>query len=57
MTDELLIGIAKRHPISLAMVHCAGDQLSEGALKELFKELAPKLKVCLEKKMCVCDVG
>ena len=43
--NDWLIEIAKRHPVSLAMVQCHGDKLSENTLRELFKEIAPKLKV------------
>ena len=43
--NDWLIEIAKRHPVSLAMVQCYGDKLSENTLRELFKEVAPKLKV------------
>ncbi|KAL8584808.1 hypothetical protein ACOMHN_037513 [Nucella lapillus] len=41
---EWLAEIARRHPVSLAMVQCHGDNLSDNALRDLFKEVAPKLK-------------
>ena len=45
MKDEWLVEIGKRHPVSLAMVQCHGDHLSENALREIFREMSPKLKV------------
>ena len=48
MTDTWLQGMSKRNPISLAIVQCKGDKLSENALRQFFKHLSPKLKACTE---------
>ncbi|XP_076472198.1 uncharacterized protein LOC143301651 [Babylonia areolata] len=44
LQNEWLEEIARRHPVSLALVQCHGDRLSENTLRELFRETAPKLK-------------
>ena len=34
-----------RHPISLALIHCHGDQITAKGLRDMFRECADGLKV------------
>ena len=47
--NEWLTEIGRRRPVSLAMIQCHGDVVTDDALRDLFKEVAPKLKVCIHK--------
>ncbi|KAK7099182.1 uncharacterized protein [Littorina saxatilis] len=44
MSNEWLSEIAKRHPVSMAMIQCHGDNVSENTLRDFFKEIAPKVE-------------
>nr|KAG5694621.1 hypothetical protein BaRGS_014716 [Batillaria attramentaria] len=44
LAREWLTQIAHRHPVSLALVQCHGENIDSDALRELFREIAPHLK-------------
>lgn len=44
LVGEWLTQIAHRHPVSLALVQCHGENIDSDALRELFREVAPHLK-------------
>ena len=37
--------ISRRHPVSLALIHCHGDQVTAIGLRDMFRECADCLKV------------
>ena len=45
LDDNCLMEISKRHPISLALIQCQGEQVTAKGLRDLFRQCAPTLKV------------
>jgi hypothetical protein len=45
--DSCLEEIAKRHPVSLALIQCQGERVTARALRDLFRECSQSLKVIL----------
>lgn len=47
MDDETLANIGHRHPVSLALIQCHGDNITAKGLRELFRECCETLRVRL----------
>lgn len=47
LDDSCLTEISRRHPVSLALIHCHGDQVTAKGLRDMFRECADSLKVWL----------
>ena len=45
LDDSCLEEISRRHPVSLALIHCHGDQITAKGLRDMFRECAESLKV------------
>ncbi|XP_071120754.1 uncharacterized protein [Mytilus edulis] len=54
MDDETLANIGHRHPVSLALIQCHGDNITAKGLRELFRECCETLR---ELNLCGCSRG
>ncbi|CAC5389876.1 unnamed protein product [Mytilus coruscus] len=54
MDDETLADIGHRHPVSLALIQCHGDNITAKGLRELFRECCETLR---ELNLCGCSRG
>ena len=45
MDDESLVQIGHRHPVSLALIQCHGDNITAKGLREMFRECSETLRV------------
>jgi hypothetical protein len=54
MEDDTLAHIGHRHPVSLALIQCHGDNITAKGLRELFTECSDSLRVRNYNSNAVC---